>query len=86
MTEVDSHPCPRCGEVATLVVRPEDLEAWNAGHELPAGAFAYLSASDRERLTSGWCPECWDMAWPDLALYEQGLRDGYERATEAATD
>lgn len=51
--------CPFCGEVKFVTVRKKDYIAWTEG-ALIQKAFPYLWASDRERLSTGICEECWD--------------------------
>ena len=51
--------CPLCGSAKFVAVRKKDYIAWSEG-ALIQRAFPYLSANDRERLSTGICEECWD--------------------------
>ena len=51
--------CPLCGEIKMVTVRKKDYIAWSEG-ALIQRAFPYLSANNRERLSTGICPKCWD--------------------------
>ena len=56
---IQSPPCPGCQEVKTLEVTAEAYMAWQMGKHIQ-DAMPELSANDRERLITGYCPECWD--------------------------
>lgn len=49
--------CPFCGKEYEVEVKLEDYWAWQMG-ELAQNAFPYLSATERESLISGMCPDC----------------------------
>jgi len=49
--------CPFCSKEYEVEVKLEDYWAWQMG-ELAQNAFPYLSATDRESLISGMCPDC----------------------------
>ena len=51
--------CPFCGKAHEIEVNEMDYLDWQDG-KLAQDAFPYLSASDREMLISGICPDCWD--------------------------
>lgn len=51
--------CPICGDTKEIEVFKKDFIAWDNG-ALIQRAFPYLSANDRERLSTGICPTCWD--------------------------
>ena len=51
--------CPICGDTKEIEVVKKDFIAWDNG-ALIQRAFPYLSANDRERLSTGICPKCWD--------------------------
>lgn len=51
--------CPICGSVKNVEVFKKDYIAWDNG-VLIQRAFPYLDANDRERLSTGICPKCWD--------------------------
>lgn len=55
--------CPFCHEVSLIEVNEEDFDRWEEG-KLVQDAFPYLSASDREKLITGICPECWEHMFP----------------------
>ena len=71
--------CPFCGKPHEVMVYEDDFDAWQNGDLLAQEAFPYLTASEREILISGICPQCWDKMFPeeeeeeeeeDPALYE----------------
>lgn len=49
--------CPFCGEVHTVSVKESDFCRYRNG-ELVQRAFPYLTATQREQIISGMCPEC----------------------------
>lgn len=49
--------CPICGNEHSVVVEFEDWCAYEDG-ELAQKAFPYLSATEREQIISGFCPDC----------------------------
>lgn len=51
--------CPTCKDIAIITINQTDYEAWLSGTMIQ-DAFPYLSVEDRERLLSGYCPDCWD--------------------------
>lgn len=51
--------CPFCGDRKIIRVRKKDYIAWQDG-ALIQRAFPYLTANERERLSTGICPSCWD--------------------------
>ena len=51
--------CPFCGRANEIAVNEMDYLDWQDG-KLAQDAFPYLSASDREMLITGICPDCWD--------------------------
>jgi len=55
--------CPFCGSESHMVLDYRSFENWLNG-ELVQNAFPYLDANERERITSGICPECWDRMFP----------------------
>lgn len=61
---IQSKPCPRCGETITLKARVEDLRRWQNG-ELIQNVFPTMSADDRERFMTGYCPTCWDILFAE---------------------
>jgi hypothetical protein len=52
--------CPRCRNSSSVVVDSKGYEAW-CGGEFIQRALPTLSADDREKLMTGYCPKCWDM-------------------------
>lgn len=56
---ITSKPCPICGDVKVFYVPLEGyIKRINGG--LIQDCFPELSADDRERLITGWCPSHWD--------------------------
>jgi len=49
--------CPFCGKEHFVTVNFDDCLAWNNG-ALVHKTFPYLSATEREQLISGLCPDC----------------------------
>lgn len=64
MQSIKSKPCPECGAVATIPVKLEELIAYEGG-ALIQNAFPTMSADDRERLMTGFCPACWNRLFPE---------------------
>jgi predicted RNA-binding Zn-ribbon protein involved in translation (DUF1610 family) len=64
MPTIESPPCPKCGKTAFFEVTEEELKKRNQG-ELIQVAFPKMSADDRERFVSGYCPPCWDEIFGD---------------------
>jgi endogenous inhibitor of DNA gyrase (YacG/DUF329 family) len=52
--------CPICGCLVDTKVDLEQYEAYAYGGVLAQDAFPTLSATDRETMISGMCPECQD--------------------------
>ena len=52
--------CKHCGQIYTINVHLNDLEAWQNGDKLVQEAFPYLTAEERELLLTRICPACWD--------------------------
>ena len=55
--------CPFCHDISLIEVNEDDFNRWEEG-EHTQDVFPYLSASDRERLITGICPECWERMFP----------------------
>ena len=51
--------CKECGKRFRLCVNDEDMFDYYAGVKVQF-AFSYLTAGERELLTSRICPTCWD--------------------------
>jgi len=49
--------CPFCGKLFSVAVREEDYTRYQNG-ALVQNAFPYLTATEREALVSGMCPDC----------------------------
>jgi predicted RNA-binding Zn-ribbon protein involved in translation (DUF1610 family) len=49
--------CPFCGEEHAVEVNLHEYERWESG-ELIQNAMPNLSATEREQLISGLCPQC----------------------------
>lgn len=56
---VSSHACPMCGDVATTVVTPQQLFAYNQG-AYAQDVLPNLDNGQREQFISGTCPDCWN--------------------------
>jgi hypothetical protein len=52
--------CSRCGAEYSVMVNPEDVIRWQAGHGYIQEVMPYLSASEREMFISGTCDTCWN--------------------------
>lgn len=52
--------CPFCGETSFVTVPMEGLVVWMSGEMLIQEALPEVSASVREQLISGICPDCWN--------------------------
>lgn len=59
-----STTCPRCKKEMVLRVSQPGYERWRTG-ELIQNCALGLSDVDLERLLSGYCPPCWDLAFTD---------------------
>ena len=65
MTTVVATTCRMCDIAHELTVPCEGLEAWKSG-KLIQEALPELSADQRELLSAGTCPKCWEeMFSPD---------------------
>lgn len=51
-----SLPCPKCADVFTTEITGEELFRINQGVK---NVLTRLSAEERERFISGYCPDCW---------------------------
>lgn len=51
--------CPKCKGITTIDVDETQYLNWKRGVVIQK-AFPTLNADDRERLTTGICPPCWD--------------------------
>jgi hypothetical protein len=49
--------CPCCGELNHIHALQSEFDAWEAGARVQ-DAFPTMSATDRESLISGLCPDC----------------------------
>jgi len=56
--------CPLCGKTVNIYVKTVNYKAWCFGAQAQT-AFPYLSASAREMLISGICPECYQEMFGD---------------------
>jgi hypothetical protein len=56
--------CCGCLGTETVIVRPEDYEAWKNG-KYAQDAFPYLTSSQRELLISSTCGPCFDRMFPE---------------------
>lgn len=54
-----SNRCPMCGKSHSVEVNLSAYEKWQNG-ELIQRAMPNLSATEREQLISGFCPDCQD--------------------------
>lgn len=52
--------CPFCGSKKDVVVDPIQYNMWRHHGFAIQNAMPQLSASDRERLVTGACDDCWD--------------------------
>ena len=52
-----SNRCPMCGKLHSVEVNLSAYEKWQNG-ELIQNAMPNLSATEREQLISGFCPDC----------------------------
>ncbi len=59
MPTITSKRCPKCKETVTRTVTAAQLSAYNNGAHIQ-DAFPQMSADDRERFITGYCPKCWD--------------------------
>lgn len=66
MIEVETKPCPICGKQKTLLVDKENYENWLRREIHIQDAFPEMSADDRERFLSGYCPKCWDKLFENM--------------------
>lgn len=57
--------CPFCGCLTDIEVEVEQYESWAFGGVLIQNAFPALSATERETLISGICPDCQDDIFSD---------------------
>jgi hypothetical protein len=67
--------CPACHQTTQLEVDGVGYQLWQRG-EFIQNALPELSASDRERLMTGYCPQCWKNDFPD----EEDDRDSWSFA------
>lgn len=58
-------PCPNCGTYKTLLVNKNAYNAWRTGELSIKDAFPTMPREDRERLSSGICPECYKKLFGD---------------------
>lgn len=49
--------CPFCGKKTQIVISQHDYDNWCNG-ALVNNAFPYLTATERESIISGLCPDC----------------------------
>ena len=49
--------CPFCGAIHSVLVNEDDFACFQNGL-LAQDAFPYLTATEREELISGMCPDC----------------------------
>lgn len=66
--------CPFCGKESSILVRDEDFEAWQNG-ALIQDVMEYLDSSERERLISGICSDCWNKMFGEEEDYEPEKSD-----------
>jgi hypothetical protein len=64
MSTVTTKPCPRCGGTKDLEVQFSEVVAYESGAKIQ-DAFPRMSADDRERLLTGYCPDCWNQIFPE---------------------
>ena len=59
MMEIETLPCPGCGESTWFTVTDEQFARIEAGEHIQR-VLPHFSAEDREMLISGTCPDCWE--------------------------
>jgi len=59
MPTITSKRCPRCKSTKQLEVSFAQLLQYERGAQIQ-DAFPHLSADDRERFITGYCPKCWN--------------------------
>lgn len=64
MIEVETAPCLGCGQTAWFVMTDEQYHAWKGGIHVQ-NIFPDWSPEDRELLSSGTCPSCWEEMWAE---------------------
>lgn len=64
LISITTIPCPECKHSITLTVSRSDFLAADGG-ELIQKAFPNMHKSDRERLLTGFCNDCWDKLFDD---------------------
>ena len=69
--------CPFCGASHSVSVNYEDYIAYSEG-ALAQNAFPYLSATEREQIISGICPDCQKSVFGDDEDYEDYDPDDYD--------
>lgn len=77
--------CPFCGAISCVDVHEDDYHSWVGGMSVQ-NAFPYLSATKRELLVSGMCPNCQDDVFgsedepsdEDYEDYGPDLEDGFD--------
>lgn len=62
---VSSLPCPKCEGTLTVNIDSSALFQYNNGADITV-VLHNLSADDRERFITGYCPPCWNNLFPDL--------------------
>ena len=50
--------CPFCGKTTTVTVKIGDLYKYEVLRETVQNAFPSLSATEREQIITGMCPDC----------------------------
>jgi len=56
--------CKQCGAEYNIMVSPDDVLKWQAGHFIQ-DVLSYLSAAERELMISQTCDNCWKSMWGD---------------------
>jgi len=64
-TKLYSKRCPRCHSFKVFKVTAWQKRKYMDTQELIQNIFPDMSADDRERLVSGYCPKCWDILFAD---------------------
>jgi predicted RNA-binding Zn-ribbon protein involved in translation (DUF1610 family) len=77
---VSSHACPMCGDVATTVVTPQQMFAYNQG-AYAQDVLPNLDNGLREQFISGTCPTCWDAMFAFEDVEDEEYIDYYAEAS-----
>lgn len=62
--------CKHCGVEHNVMVNPEHILLWQAGHGFIQDIMHYMDSGERELILSNICSDCWNEMFDSNTYYE----------------